>query len=259
MLQEERFFRIRNLLETFTRVSTDRVARDLNVSRETARRDLLDLENLGTLRRVHGGAVSIGPEPEAPLSVRLRSNPIEKRRIAKATLKLIKPGQTLFLDAGTTTAILAEELTSVSGLTVVTNSITIALKLSAFNTTRTSEQGSILLSGRVRSETQAVYGDITIGDIHRYNADLAILSPVGLDAKNGATSFEHHECEVARAMCAQAQRVIIMADHSKIGQTSRASYISAAGIDTVITDSGVRALPDFTALKRASFQLVIAK
>ena len=66
MLQEERYARIRSLLDTFLRVSTERVARDLQVSRETVRRDLLSLETLGALRRVHGGAVALAAEPEAP-------------------------------------------------------------------------------------------------------------------------------------------------------------------------------------------------
>lgn len=258
MLQEERFTRIRNLLDTFTRVSTERVARDLNVSRETARRDLLNLETLGALRRVHGGAVAIGPEPEAPLSVRLRSNPAEKRRIAKAAVELLKPGQTLFLDAGTTTASLAEELSTLSGLTVVTNSVSIALKLAATNAARTSGHDIILLGGWVGAETQAVYGDITVGEIHRYNADVAMLSPVGIDARYGATSFERHECEVARAMCTQSQRTVILADHSKIGQRSRISYIAAGAIDTLVTDSRASGQPGLNALKRAGCKLVIA-
>lgn len=258
MLQEERFIRIRSLLATFTRVSTERVARDLDVSRETARRDLLDLETQGALRRVHGGAVAIGPEPEAPLSVRQRSNPSEKRRIAKAALKLLMPGQTLFLDAGTTTNILAEELATLSGLTVVTNSLSIALRLATTNTTRTSNHNIILLGGHVHAETEAVYGDITVGEVHRYKADVAMLSPVGLDAKHGATSFESHECEVARAMCTQAMRVVILADHSKIGQSSRVSYIASADIDTVVTDSRARHLQGFTALKLAGNHLIVA-
>jgi len=258
MLKEERFVRIRSLLATFTRVSTERVARDLGVSRETARRDLLDLETLGALRRVHGGAVVIGPEPEAPLSVRQRSNPSEKRSIAKAALKLLMPNQTLFLDSGTTTSILAEELTTLSGLTVVTNSLSIALKLSKTNTMLASDHSIILLGGRVHAETQAVYGDITIGEIHRYKADVAMLSPVGLDAKHGATSFEHHECEVARAMSTQAMRVVILADHSKIGQSSRVSYIARADIDTVVTNSRARDLQGFTALKLAGSQIIVA-
>ncbi len=257
MLQEERFVRIRALLTTFTRVSTERIARELQVSRETARRDILHLETQGLLRRVHGGAVALGPEPEPPMSVRQRANPAEKRRIAKAAVALLQPGQTLFLDAGTTTATLADELATLSGLTVVTNSMTIALKLAASKAGREAGHSVILLGGEVDAETQAVHGDITVGEIRRYNADLAMLSPVGIDAAHGATSFDRRECEVARAMSRHAQRTVILADHSKIGHASRVSYAAAAEIHTVVTDGRARALPGFKALKRAGCRMVV--
>lgn len=262
MLQEERFARIRNLVDTFSRVSTERVALDLNVSRETARRDLVDLEAAGALRRVHGGAVALGPLPEAPLSVRQRAHPNEKRRIAKAVVQMIKPGQMLFLDAGTTTAILAEELVSLTGLTIVTNSVTIALRLSASAASSASRGASghrtILLGGAIHADTQATYGDITISEVHRYHADLALLSPVGVNAEHGATSFEHHECEVARAMGLRAGRVILMADHSKIGQVSRVSYLATGAIGTLVTDSRARGKPALAALREAGCPVVLA-
>lgn len=257
MLQEERFARIRSLVDTFSRVSTERVASDLNISRETARRDLVDLEAAGSLRRVHGGAVAVGPQPEAALSVRQRSNPAQKRRIAKAAVKLIGPGQTVFLDAGTTTSALAEELATLSGLTIVTNSLAIALKLSAAHRQGQGHR-TVLLGGLVHADTQATYGDLTIGEIHRYNADIALLSPVGIDAHNGATSFEHHECEVARAMALRSQRVILLADHSKIGQVSRVSYVTTSRVGTLVTDSGAGKLPGLIALRKAGCPVVLA-
>lgn len=257
MLQEERFIRIRALLTTYTRISTERIARDLQVSRETARRDILDLETLGALRRVHGGAVALGPEPEPPMSVRSRAHPGEKRRIAKAAIQLLQPGQTLFLDAGTTTAILAEELSTLSGLTVVTNSVAIALKLAASNAGRDAGHAVVLLGGEVDAQTHAVHGDITIGEIGRYNADVAMMSPVGIDAAHGATSFERRECEVARAMSRHAQRVVILADYSKVGQASRVSYAAAADIHDVVTDSRARTLPAFKELKRAGCRMIV--
>jgi len=131
MLQEERFLRIRTLLSTLSRVSTERIAQDLDVSRETVRRDILALESQGILRRVHGGVVAQGPEPEPPLAVRQAVREREKRAIARAALQLLQPGQTLFIDAGSTTTLLAEALSSLSGLTIITNGLNVALKLAA--------------------------------------------------------------------------------------------------------------------------------
>ncbi|MGJ7525008.1 DeoR/GlpR family DNA-binding transcription regulator [Variovorax sp. GB1P17] len=258
MLQEERFLRIRSLLATFSRLSVDRIVQDLAVSRETVRRDLLELEGLGELRRVHGGAIATSAEPEPPLAVRLVARQREKRAIAKAAIALLQPGQTVFLDAGSTTSILAEEIATLSGMTVITNSLSIALKLAGASEGRLTGNRTILLGGEIDVKTQATLGDITVEKIRRYRADVALLSPVGLHAKYGAMSFEHPEAAVARAMAEQAQQVVIVADHAKIGQASRVTYRRTAEIDVVVTDAKSRELPGLPALRKACNKLIIA-
>lgn len=257
MLQEERFLRIRSLLATFSRVSVERIATDLDVSRETVRRDLVQLEELGELRRVHGGAVALDAAPEPPMAVRLAARQKEKRAIAKAAVALLRPGQTLFLDTGSTNAILAEELASLSGMVFITNSLTIALKLAQLQEGRDAGNRTLLLGGEIDAKTQATHGADTVHEIHRLRADVALLSPVGLHARQGAMSFEHHEAAIARAMAAQAQQVVILADHSKIGQTSRVAYARPADIDIVITDAKARELPGLAPLRKACQQVMV--
>lgn len=257
MLQEERLLRIRSLLSNLSRVSVERIVTDLDVSRETVRRDLVQLEELGELRRVHGGAVALGAEPEPPMAVRLAARQKEKRAIAKAAVALMQPGQTLFLDAGSTNAILAEELASLSGMVFVTNSLTIALKLAQLQEGRGAGNQTLLLGGAIDAKTQATHGADTVQEIHRLRADVALLSPVGLHARHGAMSFEHHEAAIARAMAAQAQQVVILADHSKIGQASRVGYARPADIDIVITDAKARDVPGLSALRRSCRQVMV--
>jgi DeoR/GlpR family transcriptional regulator of sugar metabolism len=108
MWQKDRHQRIRALLSMLGRVSNERIMAELCVSRETVRRDLLDLEEAGALRRVHGGAVPSGEE--APITERARANVRAKAAIARAAIGIVRDGQTVFVDAGTTTAILADEL-----------------------------------------------------------------------------------------------------------------------------------------------------
>lgn len=241
MLQEVRLHRIRALLSTFERLSTSRIAADLGVSRETVRRDLVDLEGQGILRRVHGGVIAssaIAPEP--PLAVRQTVRAKEKRTIAKLALTQIESGQTVFIDAGTTTALVAQELASLAGLTVITNGLDIALKISASQANRPnacSPNHVILLGGQVSAQLGATYGELTVHEIGRYRADVALLSPVGIHSQFGASSFEHHEAAVARAMVQAARRRIILADHSKVGQTSRVAYAQLEEVDLIITDS----------------------
>jgi DeoR/GlpR family transcriptional regulator of sugar metabolism len=258
MLQEERILRIGSLIAKYGRVSTERIARDLGVSRETVRRDILQIEALGQLRRVHGGVAATHPEPEEPVSVRARTNIKEKRAIARAALKLLQPGQTVFLDAGSTTTIMAEELASMSGLTLITNGLNVALKLAAANEPGGAPRNTtILLGGQLDASLHATYGEDTVNEIHRFRADLALLSPVGLSARQGATSFEHREAAVARAMAQQAQMLVILADHSKMGLSSRVSYAKAAAIKVIVTNARSRNLPAFDELARSVKRVLI--
>ncbi len=246
MLQEERHQRIRALLAAVHRVSTDRIAGDLGVSRETVRRDIVELEARGELRRVHGGVVAVGPEPELPIAVRSQVRQKEKRAIAKAAARLVSAGQTLFLDFGSTVSALAEELASLPGLTIVTNSFDVAQTIANQNRSRV-----MLLGGRVGEGLPATFGEGTVAEIHRYRADMALLSPVALHPRYGATSFDPREAEVARAMVGNADRTVILADHSKIGQASRISFCPTSGIDTLVTDNHARDLPELAALAAA--------
>jgi DeoR family fructose operon transcriptional repressor len=169
MWQEDRHQRIRALLSTLKRVSTERIMADLGVSRETVRRDLLDLEALGELRRVHGGAIK--PADEAPIAERAHTRVKSK-----------------------TTSALAEELAKLANLTVVTNSIDVALKMRGVAEQQAEAANEvILLGGSISNRAMATGGSTTILEIHRYRADVALLSPVGIDPRHGATNYDHEE------------------------------------------------------------------
>ncbi|MFC0140765.1 DeoR/GlpR family DNA-binding transcription regulator [Erwinia mallotivora] len=250
MLQETRLHRIRALLATLNHVSTERIIRELGISRETARRDIIELEALGVARRVHGGLIAMDAEPEPPLTVRSEVRAREKRAIARAAAQQLKPGQTLFLDAGSTTTMLAEELRTMAGLTIITNSLNAALKLSAAEEHESLNNSVILLGGAMLAGAKETRGELTVGEIYRYRADVAMMSPVGIDSKNGASSFQPHEAAIARAMTRQASQLILLADHSKLGLTSRLNYADIGEVTTLVTDSGAASLPAFTALKK---------
>src|SRR5699024_2476479 len=122
VLPEERLERIRTLLGTFQHLSTKHIAADHGVSRETVRRDVLKLEELGYLKRVFGGVSSLEVKEEAPIETRTQVNQKEKQKIARAAVNLVTPGQTVFIDAGSTVTAFADELAKLAGLTIITNS-----------------------------------------------------------------------------------------------------------------------------------------
>lgn len=257
MLQETRLHRIRALLTTQHQLSTERIINELGVSRETVRRDIIELEAQGLARRVHGGLVAVDEQPEPPLQVRRNAQAREKRAIAAAAVQHLQPGQTLFLDAGTTTTLLAEALRSMSGLTIITNSLQAALALSAAEEHESLNNQVILLGGVMMAGAQQTRGEITTAEIYRYRADVALLSPVGIDAESGASSFHLHEAAIARAMVQQASRTILLADHTKLGVISRSVYAPINDVDLLICDSGPAKAGALNALQQALPQVQV--
>jgi DeoR family fructose operon transcriptional repressor len=258
MLPDQRYQRIRALLANFQQVSTERIATDLDVSRETVRRDVAVLESLGELRRVYGGVKRPDLEPEAPLKERAKAQREEKRAIARAAAKLLLPGQTVFIDAGSTVSLLAEELASLRGLTVITNSFDVGLKLSAPDGQGQLRHRVHVLGGAPNTAIAANYGDATVAEVLRWRVDWAMVSPVGIAADQGASNYEPAEAEVARAMASQAGHTVILADYTKIGQRSRVSFCAPHGIYQLITDKRARDLPGLAALEAAGVPVVLA-
>jgi DeoR family fructose operon transcriptional repressor len=256
MLPDQRYQRIRALLSNFQQVTTERIATDLEVSRETVRRDVAVLESLGELRRIYGGVKCI--EPEAPLQERTKAQPEEKRAIASVAAKLLQPGQTVFIDAGSTVSLLAEELASLRGLTVITNSFDVGLKLSIPDSQGQQRHSVHVLGGTPTASIAANYGAATVAEVLRWRADWAMLSPVGITADHGASSYETSEAELARAMASQARHTVILADYTKIGQRSRVGFCPVNSIYQLITDKHARALPALADLQAAGCTVVLA-
>jgi DeoR/GlpR family transcriptional regulator of sugar metabolism len=255
MWHEERHQRIRALLKTFGKVSVERITGDLGVSRETIRRDLLELEAKGEIQRVRGGAVLADGEP--PIGVRATTRVQEKRLIAKRVALLVESGQTIFLDAGSTVSLVAEALSGLSGRTVITNSVDVATRVAGAQGMDNGNHVQ-LIGGRFHGELGSSYGAATIAEIHRYQAHLAILSPVGVDAAYGASSFVLDEAEVARAMSANARKTIIAADYSKIGIRSRISYCASKNIGALVTNKRAAKIAAMKAIEKAVGEVIYA-
>ncbi|MDI6029229.1 DeoR/GlpR family DNA-binding transcription regulator [Corticibacterium sp. UT-5YL-CI-8] len=258
MWHEERQRRIRSMLATFGRLSIDQVTEDFGVSRETIRRDFMDMEEAGELRRVRGGVVPAADDAEAPYLERAAVRRREKLIIAKAAAALVEAGQTIFLDAGSTTTILAERLAQLNGLTVVTNSFDVAKCMTSSKDMAQRKNRVVFLGGEFADNPSATYGAITINEIARYRADFAIVSPFGLDVSSGATSYNPDEAEIARAMFANARQRIILADHSKLGVASRVSFCASTEPDIIIVDPKSRQSQALAKIEAVSPCVIVA-
>ena len=234
MWAHERHARIVALLDERQRLTTENIAAELAVSKETIRRDLIELELSGKLSRVHGGAIPQSVPIEPSYVEREELHRPEKRRIARAAAALVEPGMSCFIDAGSTTLALAQALLMRSDIQVITNSVGIASALSA-----NPGLDVVLLGGRIAQELPATYGDQTVAEIGRYQLDMAIVSPVALDERAGAMDYLWHEAAVARAMLEHARLRVVLADHSKLGRTSRMQICAASAIDVLVTDGAM--------------------
>lgn len=260
MWQDERHQKIKSYLKSFGRLSIDQFTEEVKVSRETIRRDLLELELAGVLKRVRGGAVALTTE-DTDFKVRVMQRLAEKRAIAQATLSLLKSGMTIFIDAGTTTTVFAEVLSThyaLSELTFLTNSIDVAQLLTPIDGSTQHRYRVHLLSGEVKQQPMETWGAATINDITRFRADLAILAPWGIDAERGAMNYFIHGAEIARAMSKHSDQTAVLADHSKVGAPARSVFCKAEEISHLIVDKKATEMPEFTALATSVGQLIVA-
>ncbi len=253
MWSEARHQKIRMLLQRHGRITTEDAIGELGVSRETVRRDFLALEALGLLQRVHGGAVYLSDEP--PIDKRNTIHIAAKQAIARAAAQRLRPPVTLFMDAGSTTTLLARELARLSGLTLITNSLSAAACFTE-NPGSTDNQ-IIILPGVLNTALSSTSGASTILQIQTFHADIALLSPAAVNARQGAASFLHDEALIARAMSEGAAETWILADHSKIGASSRETYCPPERIGRLFCNHQARQTEGFEALRKKVGEVVL--
>jgi DeoR family fructose operon transcriptional repressor len=217
------------------RVDVTSLSEEFAVTPETIRRDLTVLERAGHVRRVHGGAIPLerfGFEPS--LSARAAAFTAEKQRIAKAALAELPEAGAILLDAGTTTREFAAIIPGDRELLVVVNSPEIAMKLSD-----RSNLTILMLGGRLRQRTLAVVDEWASRLLENVRVDVAFMATNGVSIERGLTTHDPAEAQVKRSMITAARRVVLLADHSKIGTDYFASFGTVAGVDVLVTDSNV--------------------
>ncbi|NKQ57779.1 DeoR/GlpR transcriptional regulator [Amycolatopsis sp. K13G38] len=235
MYAEERQQRVVERARADGRVEVTELAAEFGVTTETIRRDLTVLERHGVLRRVHGGAIPVerlGFEPA--LAARDAVMTAEKERIAKAALAELPVEGAVLIDAGTTTARLAEVWPADRELTVVTNALPIASSLATRPNTAV-----LMAGGKVRGRTMAAVDDWALRSLADTYVDVAFIATNGVSAERGLTTPDTGEAAVKRAMIAAARRVVVLADHTKFGNDCLARFGSLSDVDVLITDAGL--------------------
>jgi DeoR family transcriptional regulator, fructose operon transcriptional repressor len=233
---EERQHAIATLVTERGRLAVTAVAEEFGVTTETVRRDLSILERAGMVRRVHGGAVPAGALTlvETGLGERHGTRTEAKRAIAAAAISLLPAADgSVLLDGGSTTAALADVLPTDRRLYVATNSVPIAARLSASPAVTLH-----VLGGRVRGITQTAVGDATVRALRDLRLDVVFLGTNGISAGHGFSTPDEAEAATKRAMVRAAQRVIVLADSSKLGREHLVRFAGVEDVDVLVTDGG---------------------
>jgi DeoR/GlpR family transcriptional regulator of sugar metabolism len=213
------------------------LARDLNVSDMTVRRDLELLHNRGLVEKVHGGATALPGSAlfEPGFAAKSALQEPEKEAIAEAAVGLVNPGTAIGISAGTTTYALSRRLIDVPGLTVVTNSVPVADVLHRAG--RTDQ--TIILTGGVRTPSDALVGPFAVAALRTIHVDLVFMGVHGIDPHSGFTTPNVLEADTNRALVESGRRLVVVADHTKWGVVGISSIARLNEADTVVTDAGL--------------------
>lgn len=255
MYAEERQQAIAELVGRRGRMSVTDLAERYGVTSETVRRDLALLERLGHVRRVHGGAVPAAAltVTEPGLGEREHTRADHKDRIAAAAAAFLPgSGGSVIFDAGTTTGRVVGALPADTDLTVVTNSVPIAARLAGLASVHLH-----LIGGRIRGITQAAVGAEALRFLEIVHVDVAFIGTNALTVDHGLSTPDAEEAAVKRAMVHSADRVVVVADSSKIGRRHLLSFAPATAVDVLVTDSELDDI-DRAALTEHGIEVVTA-
>jgi DeoR family transcriptional regulator of aga operon len=236
MNQAERLSAILSELSEDGGVEVATLATRFEVSAATIRRDLELLEGQRLLARTHGGAVPMGVVYELPLRYKGARHHDEKRRIAEAAAALIADGMAVGLTGGTTCTEVAREIVDRERLTVVTNALNIASELAVRPNLKL-----VVTGGTARPESYELVGPLAEQSLAGLHLDLVVIGVDGIDAAAGCTTHHEVEAHTNLALIQRADRVIVVADSSKIGRVAFAQICDIRLVQQLITDRGANA------------------
>ncbi len=231
MLTAERKERLLEELGRHGRLVATDVARRLGTSDDTIRRDLRELAADGRLQRVHGGALPVSPAL-APFAQRVAIAPEGKAAVASLAAGLVRPGQTVIIDGGTTALALARALPANLTATVVTHSPTIAVALAAHPMVDV-----LLLGGRLYKHSVVACGAITAEAARAIQADVCFIGVTGVHPRAGLTTGDPEEAAIKRILAGQSADTYVLASAEKIGAVSPHRVMPWSMVTAVLTDT----------------------
>ena len=232
MLAIERKNEILEILQKEQRVLVAELSQRYKVTEETIRRDLEKLEREGFVKKTYGGAVlNKNITMDMPLKIREKTNRREKQIIADKVAELIEENDCIMLDSSSTSLMIAQALTKMEKLTVITNSVEVLIELSGNEGIKVISTGGIL-----RDSSLSLVGKAAQEVLLHYNVDKAIISCKGIDIEKGVTDSHEMEADVKISMCNRAKMTILAVDSSKLGEVYFVKACELRAGDIFVTD-----------------------
>ena len=231
---EERQNRILQMLLQDRKLMVNELSHHFRVSPTTIRNDLNLLSKKGLLQRTHGGAVAI-----SRVNFELSSNEkatrhlAEKKRIAQKACAMVEDSDTIVLDTGSTTAIMAAALKA-ANLTVVTNDLNIALSLEQHKDYRI-----VFLGGTLRKEYHCTLGATTVKEMRKYHVDKAFIATNSISISSGLSTPDINHADIKKCMIESAEEVILLATSNKFGLNSFVHFADVEAMDHIVTDGAL--------------------
>lgn len=233
MLTSQRKSLILDMLRREGQVVAKRAAEEFSLSEDTIRRDLREMAAEGLLRRVHGGAMPVSPGlPD--LSARRAVSSDVKQRLGKAAAGMVKPGQTIFLDGGTSTAEIARALPRDFAFTVVTHSPTIAAELEHHPTADV-----ILIGGKLYKHSMVATGAAAMSQIALMRPDIFFLGVTAAHPVRGLSTGDFEEAAIKRHIAACSTETITLVTAEKLDAASPHVIMPVSALSSMIVQSGI--------------------
>ena len=235
LLLKQRQTLIQQQLQADGRVLALDLARQLDVSEDTIRRDLREMAAAGLCQRVYGGALPMAPDG-GTLAQRKHESPERKASLAQAAVSLVREGQVLFIDAGSTNLAIASALPKLA-LTVITNAPSIAMALM-----ERSEIELIIAGGRVDRRAGASLGPQALRTVERMRPDLCFLGACGADVDAGVTAFNYDEAEFKRSIAGASKAVVVAATSDKLGTAAPFGVLATGLLQHLVLEADADAV-----------------
>ena len=252
--KKDRHEKILEILAKNGEVEVNELTELFNMSDMSIRNDLNELDQQGKLMRRHGGAYVIeSSKTEKPVTVKAKHNFYEKKIIGMEAAKLLHDGDSVMLDAGTTSEHIAPELSNYNYLTIITNGINIINKLLVY-----PNFNIYTVEGRIDSKSFSIIGEQAENTLKKYNAKIAFISADGLDVETGLTNNSHEATNIAKIILNNSQIKVLVADSSKFGKVGLFSLAIWEDIDILVTDYKIQT-EIIESLEKRNIRVIIAK